>query len=280
MNDDPSLPDLDPSDPDLLAASAVFDGVADDAERARVDASPVLGEMVVGFAAIRAALRDVPPAPAVELDDAVAAALAEFDVLANAPAVAAAATVPAAARARWSRVLAVAAAAVLLGVVGVAVAKGVGGSSRSSSSSARTTGLQSATTPAGGTVAAAADSDGSPGAFGVTSTIGVIDVAADALPAYDQPNDLRTLPGTVDSTVGGATADSAPVAPAASPGKGVQQPLIGAMPFPFTCPLTAQQVFIAEISWKGTPAAAVRDTVTGITQAIDPQCKVLVSVEP
>jgi hypothetical protein len=57
-------------------------------------------------------------------------------------------------------------------------------------------------------------------------------------------------------------------------------PLTGPLVFPFTCPLTAQQVFIAEISWQGTPAAAVRDTVTGITQAIDPHCKVLVSVEP
>jgi hypothetical protein len=47
--------------------------------------------------------------------------------------------------------------------------------------------------------------------------------------------------------------------------------------FPFTCPLTADQVFIAEISWKGTPAAAVRNTVKNITQAIDQQCNVLAS---
>jgi hypothetical protein len=50
--------------------------------------------------------------------------------------------------------------------------------------------------------------------------------------------------------------------------------------FPFTCELSADQVVLGEISWQGTPAVAVRDTVTGVTEAIDQQCNVLATVEP
>ena len=47
--------------------------------------------------------------------------------------------------------------------------------------------------------------------------------------------------------------------------------------FAFDCTLTANQVILLEISWRGTPAVAVRDTVTGVIQAIDAQCNVLAS---
>jgi hypothetical protein len=281
MNDDaPSeSPSADPA-PDLLAASACFDGTADADERALVDASPELRRMVAGFAQVKTALNDLPPVPANELDDAIAAALAEFDVLGAVPAAAAASprVVPMARPTRWSRVLTVAAAAVVLGVVGVAVVKGIGGSNDSKSSTAAQTAFDaSSAAPA---VAGAAAESGA----GATSTIGAINVSADVLPQYDQPKDLRTLPGTIAPTAGGVGADSAPPAATAGAGtpgaKNAAQPLTGPLVFPFTCPLTAHQVFIAEILWRGAPAAAVRDTVTGVTQALDAQCNVLISVEP
>lgn len=276
MTDD-SSPELEPG---LAAASAHFDGVADADERALVDGSPEVLGLVASFAVVKAALNDLPPVPATDLDDTVAAALAEFDTLHASPAVAAAAFSAAAVRVdrpRWSRILTVAAAAVVIGVVGVAVAKGVGGNSSRSSSAGKTE--FDATTVAGASSAGGAPEATATDAIAglVSSTIGSINASADALPSYDQPADLRTLPG---GAISQDTGDSGlPAVPAASGTPGSNgQPLNGPIVFAFTCPLTSQQVFIAEINWKGAPAAAVRDTVTGVTQAIDPQCKVLVSV--
>jgi hypothetical protein len=276
MNDDP-FPELEPG---LAAASAHFDGVADAHERALVDGSEALQATVASFAAVHLALNDLPPVSEADLDDTVAMALAAFDTLAaaasRAPAVAARVDHP-----RWSRVLTVAAAAVILGVVGVAVAKGVGGST-SRLSSAGKTAFDATTIAAPSSAGGAAQASSSDAVAGqVTSTIGAINASADALPSYDQITDLRTLPGSIEAA--GAPADSGlPIVP--GPDSGVRGsngvPLTGPLVFPFTCPLTTQQLFIAEINWKGAPAAAVRDTVTGITQAIDRQCKVLVSVEP
>jgi hypothetical protein len=171
----------------------------------------------------------------------------------------------------------VAAAAVILGVVGVAIAKNGNDNSRQSTSAGEKA-FDVATT-----AAASAGGALAPGTAGgaASSTIGAINSSADALPSYDQPADLRTLPGT-EADVQAPPDSGAPVVPAANSGTPGSngQPLNGPLVFPFTCPLTAQQVFIAEINWQGAPAAAVRDTVTGVTQAIDSQCKVLVSVEP
>jgi len=278
MNDD-SSPELEPG---LAAASAHFDGMADADERALVEASPELQAVVASFAQVKAALNDVPPVPATELDDVLDAALAEFDALQRsdtAPAAAAAFSMRAPARtdrARWSRVLTVAAAAAVIGVVGVAVAKNVGTSHRSSASTAGEK-IAGASTIAAGTAAAPSATNAVAGGLAASSTIGAINAPADALPAYDQPSDLLTLPGsTQDAT---ATAESgAPAVPAAAGNPGTNGvPLTGPVVFPFTCPLTADQVFIAEISWKGTPAAAVRNTVKNVTQAIDQQCNVLAS---
>jgi hypothetical protein len=258
--------------------------VADAAERALVDGSEELQATVASFGVVHLALNDLPPVPEADLDETVARALAEFDVLLAAPAAAASRAPAVAARVdhpRWSRVLTVAAAAVILGVVGVAVAKGVGGSTSRLSSAGKTV-FDATTLAAASSAGGAAQASSSDAVTGqVTSTIGAINAAADALPRYDQISDLRTLPGSTEAA--GAPADSGlPIVPAPDSGargtNGV--PLTGPLVFPFTCSLTAQQLFIAEISWKGVPAAAVRDTVTGVTQAIDRQCKVLVSVEP
>ena len=44
--------------------------------------------------------------------------------------------------------------------------------------------------------------------------------------------------------------------------------------------LVDEQVFIADIVYNGRPAIAARDTVTGVTQAIDEQCNVLAEAAP
>jgi hypothetical protein len=160
------------------------------------------------------------------------------------------------------------------------VAKNVGTNDRSQASTAGEKSFGASTiAAAAGTAAGAAPgpTNAAAGGLASSSTIGAINAPADALPAYDQPSDLLTLPGSTQDAA--ATAESgAPVVPPAAGTPGANgQPLNGPTVFAFTCPLTAHQVFIAEISWKGTPAAAVRDTVTGVTQAIDPQCKVLAS---
>lgn len=287
MKDDTGLPEVDP---ELALASAYLDDDVDADERARLEASPSLLALVATLRRLRISLADVPaPLPASQ-DVAVAAALAEFDAIVARPAAAAAiaGNVVAMPRARWSRVLTAAAAALIIGVVGVAVLNATGGGSSNSTSSKGGTG-PGVVPAAGGTATDSAE--------GVTaSTIGSIDGGADALPRYDQPDELRTLPDalspspgdvtgvestsrdfhtTQDSSNGATQGTGVPTA-ANTPG----QPLIGQLVFPFHCPLTGGQVFIAEISWRGTPAAAVRDTVTGVTQAIDLQCNVLVSVPP
>ena len=137
MNDD-SSPELEPG---LAAASAHFDGLADGDERALVEGSEELQGLVASFASVKVALNDLPPVPAAELEDTLAAALAEFDALGAVSAMPAAAAFSAATlarpvRARWSRVLAVAAAAAIIGVVGVAVAKNVGTTDHSQASTA------------------------------------------------------------------------------------------------------------------------------------------------
>ncbi len=45
-------------------------------------------------------------------------------------------------------------------------------------------------------------------------------------------------------------------------------------------PRPATQVFVADILYNGRTAIAARDTVTGVTQAIDEQCNVLAEAAP
>ena len=269
MNDDALLPDLSP---EMALASAYLDATADPAGRDEVEASPELLRLVATFTSLRIALADLPPVPVANQDAAVAAALAEFDALGSAAATSAAAATVVAIRqrARWSRVVIAAAASLVIGVAGVAAMKSIGdNSSKTSASHVERTGVDGAPTAAGG---AADVTDAA-----TQQTIGVINGSADALPAYDRPEDLRTLPSSATIDDKGVVVESSvkPEVPTLP-----HQPVVGPLTFPFTCPLSPTQLFIAEILWRGSPAAAVRDTVTGVTQAIDPQCSVLVSVEP
>lgn len=256
--------------PDLEAASAYLDGVDDTAQRARVDSSPELLALVSSLRGIAATVASPASASADHRDAAVAAALAEFDRLQRvAPHV-----VPIPSRLRWSRVLTAAAAALIIGAAAIAAINN--GHNDASSTSPGEKAAGGATQPPAQSAVAA------------SSTIGAIDSAANALPVLNTPADLRglqsPLPPTAGTTFGVGTDSVAGDYTGAAKGGGTAgAPGVasaGQNAFAFNCPLGAGKVLVGEILWQGTPAAAVRDTVSGVTQAIDPQCNVLASVNP
>jgi hypothetical protein len=293
MNDDALSPELE-------LASAYLDGDVDEVQRAQVEASPELLAIVASFRQVQTGVRDTPVADAATRDTAVLAALAEFDVLRAPPAAAvapAAATnvVPLQRRARFSRIMMSAAAALLIGGIGVVAIKSFGGSSSDQSSSADPAAAKEIAADTAGSVAGDAAGGGPP------QTIGAINGAASAVPALDEPQDLmafaaapapNTLAGGADTTAfastettaagaeetiadnGGAATETVAVATQAPTSRAAVQS------FTFDCPLEPTQVVVAEITWKGTPAVAVRDTVSGVIQALDAQCTVLASVQP
>jgi hypothetical protein len=290
MNDDALSPELE-------LASAYLDGDVDEVQRARVEASPELMAIVASFRKVQSGLRDTPAADAAARDTAVLAALAEFDVLRAPPAAAvapAAATnvVPLQRRARFSRIMMSAAAALLIGGVGVVAIKSFGGSSSDQTSSADPAAAKEIAADTAGSIAG----DAAP-----PQTIGAINGAASAVPALDEPQDLmafaaapasNTLAGGADTTAFASTETTAAGAQETIAGTnaaatqtvagGAQAPTSRAVvpSFSFDCPLQPNQVVVVEITWKGAPAVAVRDTVSGVIQAIDAQCTVLASVEP
>lgn len=214
---------------------------------------------------LTAALADTPPVSGEARDAAIARALDVFDRMHAAPNVVAFPN-----RRRWYRPVAAAAAVVLVGVVAVGALNGLGGSDSDMSSSA-TAPLDVLSSK---TAQSAADSAEGGGA---TPTINAINAAAVAVPAVSSDDQLRALP-MPDSVSGRSdtTETSAAEVVAATTGAAAVQSLT----FAFDCPLAANQVVLGEITWMGQPAAAVRDTVTGVTLAIDPQCSVLATVEP
>lgn len=213
---------------------------------------------------LTAALADTPPVSADAREAAISRALEVFDRMHTAPNVVAFPN-----RRRWYRPVAAAAAVMLLGVVAVGALKGVGGSDQDMSSSGTVAvEASNAKTSGGATQDAAA------------ATINAINAAAGVVVEISTDDQLRmmTLPEMVPVTDPGALATES-MAPATT----VQYPTgftFVATSFPFTCELSAAQVVLGEISWQGTPAVAVRDTVTGVTEAIDQQCNVLATVEP
>ncbi len=254
-------------------ASAYLDGEATAHERAMVEASPELLALVASFRQVRDTLGQVPAAPVAQRDTAIAAALAEFDRPATVPA-APSNVVPFARRQRWSKVIGVAAAVMLMGVVGVAAVNSFKGSDDSQSSS--TAGDDQFTVAAGDAQKTASqDSSGRP-----VVTIGAINAPAVAVPQFTDPSQLRAMP-TPEALPAGTVAASAPDSIASDGGVAADTTAAAATPmFSLECPLTEHQVVLGEIVWMDTPAVAVRDTVTGVTQALDHQCNVLISVEP
>jgi negative regulator of sigma E activity len=231
MNDDLHP---DPTDTELLA-SALVDGTATADEAGAIESSPGTATLADEFRTVRALLADTPPARAEAREQALAAALAVFDELsADAPLIAAAQAGAApvihlADRRRWpSRVLAAAAAVVVVGVVGVAVFQ-------------------------------------SPSEDGSSANEGTAMARVEA--ASDEYAEAKMAPTVADgnpaTTVAGEA--TAGMAGAGSPAR--------------EC-LEGDQVFVADILYNGRAAIAARDTVTGVTQAIDEQCNVLAEATP
>lgn len=213
---------------------------------------------------VRAALADVPPAPAAARSAAIARALDEFDRMHTAPNVVAFPQ-----RARWYRGVAAAAAVLLVGIIGLGALKGTDSNDSSSAG-----GAASISNP----VAYQANSQSSADAANVgglapastrmvasVSTIAAITGPAEAPIQVASPEQLTTLnpPDQV----------AAEVSVAASPAT-------ARISFSFTCALGADQTVLREIIYQGTPAVAVRDSVTGVIEALDANCTVLARSQP
>lgn len=213
---------------------------------------------------VRAALADVPPASAAARTAAIARALDEFDRMHTAPNVVAFPQ-----RARWYRGVAAAAAVLLVGIIGLGALKGTdskdsssaGGAARISNPVAYQSNVQGSTELTGrsSTVADAA------GIAVPTATIAVISGPADTPVQVASPEQLTTLDAG-DQAVPDASATAVLSSARIS--------------FSFACPLDSTQTVVREIVYQGTPAVAVRDTVTGVMQALDAKCNVLATSQP
>ena len=269
----------DELNPQHELASAYLDGVASPADRAQVEASPELLSLVASFAAVRARLADVPPVSSAARASAFAAAFAEFDVPDLSLAAAGASVIPSSSKRTWARpLLSVAAALLLVGVVGIA-AKGSFSGNNSKSSSASQESNEKGAAP-GAATEAKMTSDTM--AAMAPPTIGYIGGSAQAPVVIENPEQLlalatATLDDTAATTVGSPATTAAIVA-----GANTVPPSTSAEFAPYArgalaC-LTAQQVFVADIQYQGIFAIAVRDTVTGMISAIADDCTVLATV--
>ena len=314
MNEHPTHDGL-ASEPDpaelarIELASAYVDGDVDATQRAQVEASPQLMGLVASLQQVRTEVADVPPIDLLARQRAVAAALAEFDLVRATPVPNIAApprVVPFPTRNRWSRVLTAAAAVLLIGVIGIAAVNGMQGTDSKSSSGAPTGALApqshadsaSGTVAAGGTTTAAAAAGTDTGKSSTEATIGTIGAPASARVEVDTPaqllsvSDQYAVTGTGTGTAGAGTEPSTSIASAVvsttvppkypagtdNAGSQVDPPVSAASRSDrpsLPCSLNSHQEVIALITFKGVDAAAVLDTSTGEISAIDAQCHVL-----
>ena len=180
-------------------------------------------------------------------DAAIASALGEFGVGGN--------IVSLDSRRRWpNKVLSAAAAVVLLGVVGITVLSNIS-DDKSETSSRESEPKFEANTAQDAAGAAPADTAGGEVSISMAPPI-VIDDRQQLL-ALTVP-----LPPTAE-------------APPDADTQRVESFNVEAL----AC-MDDDQVFLADILYQGTLAIAVRDTVTGVTEAIDSTCTVLASVSP
>ncbi len=279
-----------PSDHELASAavaSAYVDGQATAQERARVDASPELLALVDTYRSMRTALQAVPAPQAAARDAALAAALSAFDVVSvTSPQVTT--TAPVAPQRpnvvslerhrRASRVLAAAAAVAIVGVAGVALAGMFGGSDNDSASTGTVLSADGNTESLGSSKV---------GVAGFPDTDATGDVATDA--SVSDSIDPESSPNVTGSetkpteTIGSINGGASPVPEFRDTAalQAVPEPTSRVAPsFEFDCPLDSTQEVLLEITWRGTPALVVRDTVTRLITVLDAQCTALVSVQP
>lgn len=272
MNDDALLPDHE-------LASAYLDGDLSEAERAQVQSTPHLAALVATFTQVRAEIADVSAPDSEARESALAASLSQFETLFGATSTSSAEehsanVVPLAARLtgrqiwrrRWVRPLLVAAASViLLGVAGVTMLNSSGDNDDQSAT------VQTESKD----LAASGEAESAPADVSL-STIGAINGPASTVTQILDSAQLLEFAyqyAPVAADEGGAGTDTSPAAAEATAAEATETRTSA-------CPLGENQVIIADIIWIDTLAVAVRDMVTGEVQAIDAQCRVLVSVTP
>jgi hypothetical protein len=254
----------DPTTPEQELASAYLDGDATAGERARVDRSPELQAAVASLRHNATLVAAAPPASSAVREAAIAAALAEFDSLHSSNS-AVSLPVSIASYRRWpTRVLAAAAAIVLVGVVGISVLRNTD-EHKSESASLATDSKRAGTEDA---VAGAQPATGN-GQTVLAASVAAIEI--------NDPQDLLTLtaptpPSADSSPVADTTAIAGETSPSPTAFESYNVDALACM--------SDTQEFLADIYYRGTIAIAVRDTVTGVTEAIDSNCTVLARVNP
>lgn len=251
--------------PDQALASAYLDGDATAVERARVEGSPEMLAIVASLRHVAASIAAVPPPSVATREAGFAAALAEFDARVSLAA-RGSNVVSLASRRRWpTRVLTAAAAVVLVGVVGISVLR----NDDSSNSASLATDTKRADT------GVAEDAVGGAQPVNAGDEV-VLQSSAATLEIFD-PQDLLSL-----TPPAAPTADSSPVADTtAAAGETSASPeRFDSYHVDALACMSDTQIFLADISYRGMLAIAVRDTVTGVTEAIDGNCTVLARVYP
>jgi len=259
-------------------ASAYLDGDLDAAERLAVEADPETMALVESFSSVRSSLAAVTVSDEATRSAAIAAALAEFDLI-HAPA---AVTVPArvswlhARRMRTYRfVMGAAAAAVVVAVAVAALNSGSDSGSSSSATEAPAAQVPGAAAGAGlptlkiETSVAAAETQTA--AAGTAAPGGL--TAADSALAVPAVDDVQALAAYVtarnrNAAVAGPPSTTAepPAASSAAPAPQTPQPDFTTFAVP-SC-LRSSQTVLGPITVLGTPAFAVADSSTNTIEAI------------
>ncbi|MCE9621079.1 MAG: hypothetical protein K8R99_01905 [Actinomycetia bacterium] len=254
--------------PEQALASAYLDGDVTAAERARVDGSPELLALVASMRHAVSLIAAVTPPPDAGREAALAAALAEFDTRTNGNLNSTSNVISLDSHRRWpAAVLTAAAAVVLVGVVGISVLRDT--SDHKSESAALATDdeatKRSDTGVADGAVAGAQPTGGADEVI-LQSSVATLEI--------DDPQDLLTLAPPAPYADTAPVADTTGIAAeTATSAERLDSYNVDAL----AC-MTDTQVFLADISYRGMLAIAVRDTVTGVTEAIDSNCRVLARV--
>jgi hypothetical protein len=255
-------------------ASAYLDDELDETARAAAAADPNIMAIVEPFAQVRAMLGDVGPGVASTKTAAIAAALAEFDVLHAAAPAATIATVTSlqSRRLRAYRVMTGVAAAAIIGVVAIAAI----GSTSGGDSTASTGTELAAVAPSDLPDLKSADNATAAAATAAPSDAGLsTESAAADVPAIDTPEALQQYATNFDSARTTA-AGSEPAATDSAPQLAVPAPAAGGGDAAASC-LTSDQLVLGSVFSLGRSAIAVRNTSTGALQTLDAaDCQVLI----
>jgi negative regulator of sigma E activity len=263
-------------------ASAYLDAELDPTERAAVSADPEVMATVESFARVRSALGEIEPVVGSAKDDALAAALAEFD----ARHIAATAAAPVAkvtslqSRRRAYRALTSVAAAVAILAIGVAAISSTRGGDNKSSSEVAPAGTIAPSAADAPSLKVSAQTETAAAATAAPSAAGTIaaptaadNASAGAATAGPPPVDTRDALIQYAARIEGVAAPAPQTPTTTVPADSSYESI------PVGCLTSHQVVLGGPITVDGTLAYAVRDQDNGTLQAIDAaNCTVLLEV--